>query len=190
MNPCLILLCTSMQVAILYITSGWIDGALLAVPLVAVLTMLAFTRGRWDPHLGMVLIMLGPGGLGMMLAMLLPQLGWGLACHVRTTWTSYAVMSVGMLACSVPLSWRYAPCLQQARRDGYGGRALLLDIVGMQAGMTMAHLPLTLLPMADPRSAWLHHALMLVGMLLGMLPSMLALRYWLQRRPRLAPASA
>lgn len=104
----------------------------------------------------------------------------GAACHVQHTWTAYWAMTGGMFLFSVPLAWFSSRCLQQARRDGYGGRALLLDVVGMQAGMTVVYLPVGLLPIADPRSIWLHHAMMLVGMLAGMLLGMAALRYSLR----------
>jgi small-conductance mechanosensitive channel len=184
MNPVFLTLCASLQVAILYVTAEWMTGVAFSTALVAVLAMFAFTREHWDAHLDMVLLMVAPGGLGMMLAMLLPYLGMGPACHAQRTWTSYWVMTAGMLFVSVPLCWKYARCIQQARRDGYGGRALLLDLLGMQAGMTLAHLPVTLLPMTDPRSVWLHHGVMLSGMLLGMLPSMLVLRFWLGRETR------
>ena len=175
MNPILITLGASLQVALLYVTAGWPAGVAIATAVVAMVAMFAFTRERWDPHLDMILLMAGPGGLGMMSAMLL-----GPACHVQRSWTSYWVMTGGMFLFSVPLAWLSARCLQQARRDGYGGRALLLDVGGMQAGMSMAYLPVGLLPIGDPRSIWLHHAMMLVGMLTGMLLGMAALRYILR----------
>ena len=175
MNPILITLCASLQAVILYVTADWPAGVAMATGVLAIVAMLAFTRKRWDPHLDMILLMAGPGGLGMMAAMLL-----GPACHVHHTWTAYWVMTGGMFLFSVPLAWLSARCLQQARRDGYGVRALLLDVVGMQAGMTVAYLPVGLLPIADPRSIWLHHAMMLVGMLAGMLLGMAALRYTLR----------
>ena len=185
MNPTLILLCASLQVAILFVSAPWLAGAGFAIPVVAVLAMLAYTRERWDPHVDMVLLMAAPGGLGMLFAMALPELGWGPACHVQSTWSGYGVMTAGMLLCSVPLSWQSARCLRQARDNGFGGRALLLDLAGMQVGMTLAHLPATLLPMGDPRTVWMHHALMLVGMLLGMFAGMFAWR-WLPRPAALA----
>jgi hypothetical protein len=177
MNPIFITLCASLQVAILYVTVGWTAALLVSTALVALIAMFAFTRHLWDPHLDMILLMLAPGGLGMMLALPL-----GPACHVQLSWTSYWVMTAGMLLFSVPLSWKYARCLRQAREEGYGVRALLLDIAGMQAGMTLAHLPLGIVPLTDLRALWLHHGLMLVGMLLGMLVSMLVLRYWVGRQ--------
>lgn len=177
MNPILITLAASLQVAILFVTAGWVAGAAFSTALVAVVAMFAFTHDRWDPHIDMILLMIGPGGLGMMAAMGLPYWGMGPACHVQTTWTSYWVMTAGMCLSSVPLCWRFARCLRQARNEGYGGRALLLDLFGMQVGMTVTHFPVTVLPMGDPRSIWLHHGLMLVGMLMGMLASMLVLRF-------------
>ena len=58
---------------------------------------------------------------------------------------------------------------------------MLFDVAGMQAGMTVAYLPVGLLPIADPRGIWLHHAMMLAGMLAGMLLGMAGIRYILRR---------
>lgn len=184
MSPTWIAICAGLQVLILALTVPWANGLLFALPILATLVLFAFTRQRWHPHLDMLLLMAAPGGLGMMLPMVLPLLGFGPACHVRSTWLSYAVMTAGMLLMSVPFAWQGARCLRQARQQGYGGRALFLDLVGMQAGMTLVHLPLSWLPMAAPRSVWVHHAWMVAAMLLGMLTGMFALRYL---RPRVAP---
>ncbi len=167
MNPIFLTLCASLQVALLYLSSPWLAGAMGGTVLVAMLGMFAWTREHWDGHLDMMLIMLGPGGLGMMLATLSePQ------CHL--SWRGYWLMTAGMLAASLPLSWASARCLLTARQAGQGSLVLLFDIVGMQAGMTVAHLSSSLLPMTDPRSTWIHHALMALGMSLGMLAAMLA----------------
>ncbi len=181
MNPFYITSCAILQVAILSWNAGWPAGTAYSAALVAMVAMFAFTRLHWDAHLDMVLLMAGPGGLGMMAALAL-----GPACHVQLTWASYGLMSGGMLLLSVPLSWRYARCVQQSRREGYGGRALLLDVIGMQLGMTFTHLSLSILPTAGPRGIWWHHGIMLAGMMLGMLASMLAWRYAL--RPSGSPS--
>lgn len=176
MNAYFITLCAMLQVLILSANARWPAATAYSLVLVMMVAMFAFTRERWDAHLDMVLLMAGPGGLGMMAAMAL-----GPACHVQLTWTSYGVMSAGMLLLSVPLGWRSARCVRQARRDGYGGRALLLDVAGMQLGMTFSHLAMGILPLVGPRAIWWHHGLMMAGMLLGMLASMGAWRYALRR---------
>lgn len=175
MNPFLIAFCAAAQVAILSLWDGWPTGTAYAALVVAMVAMFAFTRENWDPHLDMVLLMAGPGGLGMMAPMAL-----GPACHVQLTWTSYGVMSAGMSLLSMPLCWRYARCIQQARREGHGGRSLLLDMVGMQIGMTISHFSFMILPWAGPHTIWWHHGLMMVGMMLGMLVSMGAGRWALR----------
>ena len=60
-------------------------------------------------------------------------------------------------------------CLKEAREQGRGFTALLIDWAGMQMGMLLGHLPLLFLPVFDRRAAWLFHGVMLLGMLLGML---------------------
>ncbi|MBY0507948.1 MAG: hypothetical protein K2X03_28810 [Bryobacteraceae bacterium] len=173
MNSTFLVLCAALQVAILAAQAPWRDGLLFAVPLLAIVSLFAYTRQYWPAHLDMYLLMAAPGGLGMMAALLLP----GPVCHRGAGWDGYAAMSAGMLFCSLPLAWRSARCLQQARSEGLGVLALLFDALGMQAGMALAHLPLTRLSLMDPRSIWLHHGLMIVGMLLGMSVSMVAFRY-------------
>jgi hypothetical protein len=173
MNPTFLTLCAAAQVAILHVISGS-AGLAPSVILVTIFALFAYTREHWDAHLDMLLLMAGPGGLGMMAAMLA-----GPSCHVALTWSHYWTMSTGMLALSVPLSWHYARCIVQARREGYGGLALTLDLLGMQAGMALAHLPLSLLGVSQP-NLWLQHGVMLIGMLLGMTAGMAGLRFVLR----------
>jgi len=177
MNPAFILLCASLQIAILYVSAPWTIAAFTAVPVVAMVAMFAYTRNHWDAHLDMLLLMVAPGGLGMMLPMVWP-LGTGPVCHTAPTWTSYAAMSLGMWLLAGPLCWRFARCIRQARQDGRGVVVLLIDFLSMQVGMALAYLPMSLLPLANPRGAWLHHAFMLAGMLLGMVAGMLNHRLW------------
>ncbi len=165
MNPRLLTFCTVLQVVILCAVGGT-SGLGLSAILVVIFALFAFTRERWDAHLDMILVMAGLGGLGMMAAMLM-----GPACHTQW-WLHYAAMSGGMLVLSLPLCWRYARCMLEARRNGSGGVALTIDIVGMQAGMALAHLPSSVMTY----SPWLQHALMLMGMLLGMMVGMTARR--------------
>lgn len=170
MNAWLITASVVAQVAILAAQALWWEAIGVGAVACAVVSMFAFTRRHWDAHLDMFLLMAGPGGLGM----LAPLLSNGPACHAHLTWTGYALMTAGMWLLSVPPSWQYARCIQAARSEGIGPLALTLDIAGMQVGMTLVHLLLGYLPMLGPRMAWLHHALMLLGMLLGMGAAMLA----------------
>lgn len=162
--PTLTVICGVAQVALLYQRSPWLAGAFGGFAVVTILMLFAATRLRWDSHLDMYLLMLGPGGLGMMLG------GWqaGPACH-NGTWTAFWLMTAGMLLPSIPLCWYLARCVLEARRQGRGLQAILLDTAGMQVGMLLGHLPATLMPVMDPRLVWFHHGLMLVGMVLGML---------------------
>ena len=176
MNPLLLTLCGALQLAVLYYQVPSAGPLAFGVGLLVIFAMFAFTRLRWDAHLDMILIMLAPGGLGMLLPLLfLP----GPLCHSQQSASAFLWMSLGMLLFSAPLSWLKARCMQQARLDGHGVSVLLLDLAGMQAGMTLAHIPLSHLPIGDLRVAWLHHGIMLVGMLLGMLCSMVAAQVYL-----------
>ena len=171
MKPAWIIVASVLQLALLYWQSPSTTALAAGVGVVLILSLFAFTRNHWDAHLDMILIMLAPGGLGMLLPLLIMR---GPLCHSQNNSLAFLWMSLGMLLFSIPLSWFQARCIVEARGQGRGMQVLLLDIVGMQIGMTLAHLPMTLLSMADPRAAWLHHVSMLVGMLLGMLCSMLA----------------
>ena len=163
----LTLLTGAAQIALLYQRSPWATGAAIGVGLLFIFLQFASTRLRWNSHLDMILLMLGPGGLGMLLG------GWyaGPTCHTAT-WQSFGLMTLGMLLPSTPLAWMYARCIQEAKTEGRGLMTLLFDAVFMQAGMLLGHLPATLVPSMDPRLIWLHHGLMLIGMLLGMLIGM------------------
>jgi len=188
MNPAFIVLCACLQVAILYVSAPSASGVVMAIPAVVIVAMLAYSRIHWDSHLDMLLLMTAPGGLGMMLPLAWPTAGLGPLCHTAPTWNSYLVMSLGMWLVAGPLSWQYARCIRQARQAGLGATVLLADLFGMQLGMALAYLPMSLLPLANPRGAWLHHAFMLSGMLLGMMAGMLSLRRWLPWIRSPAPA--
>lgn len=165
MNPYLLCLSFAAQVLVLQSFSPWPSGLLSGLSVAALLSVLAFTRLRWGAHLDMYLAMIGWGGLGMML----PGLHYGLACHHIFNWQHYALMSGGMWLFALPPMWLGARCLIQARAEGYGSALLILDGLGMQLGMGLAHLPLSWLPMGDPRVIWFSHASMLLGMTLGMM---------------------
>ncbi len=174
--PALTVICGVAQVALLYQRSPWIAGAFGGFAAVAILMLFAATRLHWVSHLDMYLLMLGPGGLGMMLG------GWqaGPLCH-SATWSVFWPMTAGMLMLSVPFCWYLARCVLEARRQGRGVQALLLDMAGMQVGMLLGHLPSIMLPVMDPRLIWLHHALMLIGMSMGMLVAAVLQQGWRER---------
>lgn len=164
MNPTLITLCGVAQLAILYSQSQWTEGLLVGLGAVALLAAFAYTRLRWDAHVDMLLAMTGPGGLGMLLG----GMATGNSCH-DAGWAGFLWMSAGMAIASLPLCWYRARCLKEAREQGRGFTALLIDWAGMQTGMLLGHLPLMFIPVFDHRAAWLFHGVMLLGMLLGML---------------------
>lgn len=168
MNPWFILACGLGQLALLHQQAPWTSAVAFGAGLLAILGAFAFTRLRWDSHLDMILSMAGPGGFGMLLAQ-----GGGPACHA-----SMVNMTLGMLALTVPFCWTQARCLREARREGRGLQVLAADLVGMQAGMMLGHLPAQWIPASDARLAWLHHGSMLAGMLLGMTASMFAIAYF------------
>lgn len=170
MNPYLITAACLAQVAILAARNTWTEGLLAGLALSGLVSALAFTRYRWGAHLDMYLAMMAWGGLGMML----PTLVTGAVCHHSFNWSHYAWMSAGMWVFSLPPIWREARCVAAARREGRGLMLLLLDGLGMQVGMGLAHVPLLWLPMGDPRVAWLSQGSMLAGMALGMM----AAQWW------------
>ena len=173
MSPVWIIGAGLLQLGILYMHSLWSAAFGVGTGALWILGMFSITRLRWDSHLDMILIMASFGGLGMLLpALLLP----GPACHLQQSMSGFLCMTGGMLLLTAPLSWRYARCIIEARREGYGGLALAVDLIGMQAGMMLGHLSISRWPMGDTRLVWIHHSIMLVSMLLGMLASMAVLR--------------
>lgn len=162
--PALTLLTGIIQIALLYHRAAWGEGAAVGAGLLLITLLFALTRLRWNVHLDMFLLMLGPGGLGMLLG------GWqaGPACH-NGSWIAFGLMTLGMFAASAPLCWWFSRCIAGARIEGRGVMALALDAAGMQVGMLLGFLPAMSVPSLDPRLAWLHHGLMLLGMMLGMM---------------------
>lgn len=169
MNPYLLTLSCLAQVLLLARFSAWPIGIAGALGLTLVVSIFAFTRMRWGAHLDMYLIMTGWGGFGM----LLPSLWFGSLCHHAFNGNHYASMSLGMWVFSLLPIWREARCVAEARREGKGLSTLLMDGIGMQLGMGLAHLPLLWIPMGDPRAVWFSQASMLVGMSLGMMVAQL-----------------
>jgi hypothetical protein len=164
-NPYLILMSCLAQVAILVWQSAWMAGMVWGFAVCSLIAAFAFTRMRWGAHLDMYLAMAAWGGLGM----LLPGLATGVTCHHAFNWSHYGLMSLGMWVFSLVPIWREARCVAIARQEGRAWSLLLLDGLGMQLGMGLAHLPLLWLPMGDIRVAWFSQASMLLGMGLGMM---------------------
>ncbi len=162
--PALTLVTGIAQIALLYQLAAWSAGAPVGAGLLLIALLFAFTRVRWNAHLDMFLLMLGPGGLGMLLG------GWqaGPACH-NGSWLPFGLMSLGMFAASAPLCWWFARCIIVARAEGRGLKALALDMAGMELGMLLGFLPALAMASINPRLVWLHHGLMLLGMVLGMM---------------------
>lgn len=113
-------------------------------------------------HVDMLVLMGGFGGLGMLLGTRAAA-GTAAACH-PSSGAVWLGMFAGMLAAGLPPVLAWARCLQ-----GLPWRArllpVLLDLLGMTAGMTLGHVLLRELPIDRPA---LHHIVMIVGMLLGM----------------------
>jgi hypothetical protein len=122
------------------------------------------TRAQWDPHLDMLILMAGPGGLGMIAGV---AVSGAPSCHFLAPLSfPWSLMTAGMLVCSLPPSWLAARCVLQARVEGWGPLRLLVDSAGMLLGMTAA----SQIPGwagAPGGGAWLGHGVMVLGMLLG-----------------------
>lgn len=174
MNPYLLTLSCLGQLGILCWLAPSGGGLAAGLGLTGVFAMFAFTRMRWGAHLDMYLAMTGWGGLGM----LLPSLHSGVLCNHQMQWGQYAAMSAGMWVFALVPIWREARCLAAAKLEGRGAWTLMLDGIGMQAGMGMAHLPLVWLPMGDARVAWFSQASTLLGMGLGMMAVQIAVQRW------------
>jgi hypothetical protein len=165
MNPLSMTVAVLAQIAILQWISPSHTGLALSLGLTSLFTILACSRRIWDPHLDMILIMLSYGGLGM----LLPTLVTGEVCPHHFHATHFIAMSVLMWVFSLPVVWTQARCVQAYKQFGRGHIALLADAAGMQAGMFLAHVPISLLPMGTSSGPWITQAVMLIGMTLGML---------------------
>ncbi len=129
-----------------------------ALAFVAALVMELWRWRRYlNPHADMLLIMFAMGGAGMGFG--------GMSCHI-TGWADWLrmnglMLSIG-LAPAVPLS----RCLQAARREGTLLSTLLLDGVGMLAGMKLASL--VSLATLTPWASIVSHAVIMTGMIAGM----------------------
>lgn len=172
MLTALAFLAQAILLAVLHPIAGLTGTLLLSAALAAfALDRLWWMRHLWNPHLDMLLIMLGWGGLGMLLGPLAAGLP---LCH--TSLRSATAMWTGMLAASAWPSYRYARCLHLAHQDGRLGLTLLADLAGMALGMYAGAFPFSVLSLPMSPAAWLHHAGMLLGMSLGMGLSVLGLR--------------
>lgn len=164
MNPWFVTGCVLLQ-ALLFDPA---PPLLPSAAIVAIVALLAWTREHWNSHLDMYLLMLGPGSLAMYVAGKYGP-GAGMACHISFSGTHLFVMTAGMLLITMPLTWRYARCVAEARRRGHGVAFLAMDGAGMAIGMALAHLPALALSGHAAPPAWVSHAVMLVGMAGGML---------------------
>lgn len=181
MNPKWLIGCGLLQLAILYYQAPWTAGLGAGLGILLILALFALSRLRWDSHLDMILIMTGPGGLGMMLPMFFVDVP---ACHIQPTVTGFLLMTIGMLLVTLPLSWQSARCVREARNQGLGALTLGVDVIGMQIGMLLSYLSMSKWPIADVRIVWMHHGSMLICMNLGMLAAMVFLRWVNHSSPR------
>ena len=178
MSPLWIIGAGVLQLAILHMHSPWSAALSFGIGALLIVGLFSITRLHWDAHLDMILIMGSFGGLGMILPTVLLPVP---ACHLQQSTSGFLYMTGGMLLLAAPLSWYSARCIIEARREGYGGLAFGVDLIGMQAGMMLGHLSISRWPMGDPRLVWMHHALMLVSMLVGMLVGMAVLRWYAKK---------
>lgn len=156
------------QLALLAVQVPAPPQLLLAGILCAIATPLLWQIRQLLPaHADMLLIMTAFGGFGMLLG------GYGQpTCH-----NSYAAQA-GMLLASLPLSLRYARCLQVPGRFWL----LAVDTIGMLLGMELGH------RLASGVGPWAMHLSMLSGMNLGMgLRFALPLRWLRGAKPLLTP---
>lgn len=118
-------------------------------------------RRYLNPHTDMLLIMFASGGLGMCLS---------ISGHMHhgnpvASWQ----MWVGMLALGFVPAIFFSRCLHTARRRGYLGQAILIDLVAMFAGMWFSG---TANIQYGHWTETGRHLTMLGGMIVGMLAGM------------------
>lgn len=147
---------------------------LLALAAAGLVCELWHNRRYLSPHIDMLLLMAGFGGLGMAVG------NWpftaGLpACHADRP-LAWAAMSAGMLLAAYPVALRHARCLLRARAVGVLVPTLILDASGMLLGMAAGHFLATVLPIPRAALPLAGHGFMLGGMLLGMAAVMPASR--------------
>lgn len=173
MNPFFLTLCFLAQGLLLHRQSPWPQALGLWLLLSLIYFLFAWSRQRWNQHLDMLLIMLGPASLAMLAAIeiCMPN------CPFRHTpamaLQHFTLMSFAMLALSLPLTWRYARCVQAAKTQRRAISLLLLDALGMLSGMAIAHTTANLLPHGIGQAPWLEHSAMLIAMACGMIPAAL-----------------
>lgn len=130
---------------------------LVALAVAAFVHQLWLTRRHWSPHLDMLLLMAGFGGLSMALTSL-PSIGLP-PCHRSG---SFLAMFIPMWLAGMLPALLWSRCLRQAREQSTLLAYLAIDGAGMATGMYAAH---------HATSLWalpFHHAAMYAGMLLGM----------------------
>jgi hypothetical protein len=176
MNPIFLTLCFLAQGLLLQWHAPWPSALGLWVLLSLIFWLFAWSRLRWNQHLDMLLIMLGPGSLAMQWSIFLAMPNCPFRHTPAMAVQHFGIMSAGMLAVSLPLTWRYARCVQAAKAQHCATFFVLLDSLGMLAGMAAAHSSSSLLPHGIANAAWVEHAAMLIAMSCGMLPAALLLR--------------
>lgn len=166
MNPLVYTLCFLAQGLLLQRQSPWGSALGLWALLSLIFFLFAWSRLRWNQHLDMLLIMLGPGSLAMLTAIKV----WMPNCPFRQSalmaLPHLGLMSAGMLAVSLPITWHYARCLIAAKAERRALQYLSLDSLGMILGMATAHAAFSRLPHPSP---WLEHTAMLIAMSCGMM---------------------
>ena len=111
-------------------------------------------RAWLGTHVDMIVLMCGYGGLGMLQGA--PQ------CH--DTMAAWLKMTAGMLVLSLPPVLFGSRCFKAARRAGNAAGLLILDSIGMTAGMAAMHFPMGFI---SP-SPLVKHFVMVFGMAAGM----------------------
>jgi|SRR5690242_19719664 len=129
-------------------------------------------RDWLGPHVDMIVLMCGYGGLGMMLG----------APHCHDTAQGWFEMTAGMLALGLAPVFFGSRCFGTARRRGNALVVLLFDTLGMAAGMGAVHLEMSFV---SP-SPLLKHFVMIFGMAAGMIAGSIIGAACSKRSPRKA----
>lgn len=171
MNPLFLTLCFLAQGLLLQWLVPWPSALGLWVLLSLIFGLFAWSRLRWNQHLDMLLIMLGPASLAMQLSIFIAMPNCPFRHTTAMAIQHFGIMSTAMLAVSLPLTWRYARCVQAAKAQHRALSFLLLDSLGMLSGMAVAHATFNLLPTGIPHAMWFEHSAMLIAMTCGMMPA-------------------
>ena len=165
MNPVVFTMCFLAQGVLLYRESPWPQALGLWLLLTLIYALFIYSRQVWNQHLDMFLIMLGPASLAMLAVPAWAMPSCPLHASPSLQIQHFALMSTAMLIVSLPLTWRYARCVQAAKVQQRALQILTLDSLAMLLAMAAVHFLHTLLP---SQNAWLQHANMLIAMPLAM----------------------